>query len=187
MNRIILQIFMSLDGYAAGPNGEFLAPAWSMDLATHWSGYADERAGHLLYGANSFAFNKGFWSDPAGPAANLPQAAFMNRVPKTVMSATLPADPGWNATTARGSVEQVTATLKAEAAGDVFAFGGVALARSLVAAGVVDEYRLLVLPQLLGGGQQLFEAGFAQQDLELIESRSLDTGAVILHYGRRGA
>jgi dihydrofolate reductase len=187
MNKLVLQIFMSLDGYAAGPNGEFLAPAYTQDLATHWSGYANERARHVLYGANSFVFNKKFWSDPASPGANMPQASFMNRVPKTVASSSLPADPGWNAKTQSGDLKTIVADLKRYAEGDIYVFGGVKLARSLIAAGVVDEYRLLVLPKLLGQGQTIFQTGFAEQQFERIAVTPLDTGAVILHYGRKAS
>ena len=73
MRKTVLSMFMSLDGYIAGPNGEFIPPAWSDDLSKHWSGYALSRAGHLLYGRVNFLFNKEFWSaaetDPNSPAA----------------------------------------------------------------------------------------------------------------------
>lgn len=187
MAKVVLSMFVSLDFYIEGASGEFVPPAWSDDLSRHWSGYALERAGHLLYGRVNFLFNKGFWSaadsDPDSPAAGISYAATMNRLPKTVFSRTLSGDPGWNATLSdnvRDSVER----LKAEAEGDIFSFGGAGLAQSLVAHDLVDEYRLMVTPTLLGDGKRLLEGGRPRVPLTLLDAQRLDTGAVILHYQR---
>jgi len=187
MAKVILSMFVSLDFYIEGPGGEFVPPAWSDDLSRHWSGYGLERAGHLLYGRVNFLFNKGFWSaadtDPESPAAGISYAGKMNRLPKTVFSRTLSGDPGWNAEVSgdvRGSVER----LKSEADGDIYSFGGAGLAQSLVAHDLVDEYRLMVTPTLLGDGKRLLEGGRPRVPLTLLDAQRLDTGAVILHYER---
>jgi len=189
MRKLVLALFMSIDGYIAGPGGEFIGPEWSGDLERHWSGYSLERAGHLLYGRINFLFNKGFWepaaTDPNSPAAGIPHAATMNRLPKTVVSRTLSADPGWNARLARGDLSSTVAELKQTAAGDIFSFGGAGLAQSLIARDLIDEYRLMITPNLLGDGLRLFAPGFERRQLKLLESKQLDTGAVIVHYERR--
>jgi dihydrofolate reductase len=189
MNKLVLAMFTSVDGMFAGPKGEFIGPQPSGDLQKHWSGYNLAHAKHLLYGRAVFMFNRAFWSaaesDPASPAAKMPQAATLNKLPKTVLSKTLTGDPGWNASIVSDDVKGAVARLKDSAEGDIYAFGGAGLARSLIADNLVDEYRLLVTPHLLGNGLPLFKTGFGQINLELIESRSLDTGAVILHYRRR--
>lgn len=188
MAKLVLSMFTSLDGYIEGPGGEFVPPAWSQDLERHWSGYALERAGHLVYGRTSFLFNKSFWSaaetDPESPAAGIVYAGTMNRLPKTVFSATLAGDPGWNATLVKDDLAGAVARLKAEAGGDIYLFGGAGIAGSMVARDLVDEYRLMVTPTLLGDGKRLFEGGRARMALHLIEAKPLDTGAVILHYRR---
>jgi dihydrofolate reductase len=189
MRKLVLSMFMSVDGYIAGPGGEFIGPEWSADLEKHWSGYALGRAGHLLYGRVNFLFNKGFWepaaTDPNSPAASVPHAADMNRLPKTVASRTLSGDPGWNGKLLQGELSQAVAELKRTAAGDIFSFGGAGLAQSLIAQDLVDEYRLMITPNLFGGGLPLFAPGFRRQDLKLLENRTLDTGAVVVHYERR--
>jgi dihydrofolate reductase len=186
--KLILSMFTTLDGYIEAPGGRFVPPAWSDDLERHWSGYALERAGHLLYGRTNFLFNKAFWSaaetDPDSPAAGIPHAATMNRLPKTVVSTTLSGNPGWNATVVKDDLAGAVSRLKAEATGDVYSFGGAGLANSLVALDLVDEYRLMVTPGLLGDGKRLFGNGLPRIGLTLIEARPLDTGAVILHYRR---
>lgn len=189
MRKLVLSMFMSLDGYVAGPRGEFIGPQWSDDLERYWSGYSLKRAGHLLYGRVNFLFNKGFWepaaTDPNSPAAKVPHAADMNRLPKTVVSRTLGGDPGWNGKLLEGDLGEAVAQLKQTAAGDIFSFGGAGLAQSLIARDLVDEYRLMITPDLFGDGLRLFAPGFERQNLKLIESRALDTGAVIVHYERR--
>ncbi|HEX2113906.1 MAG TPA: dihydrofolate reductase family protein [Alphaproteobacteria bacterium] len=188
MTKLVLSMFMSLDGYIERPNGEFVPPAWSGDLERHWSGYALERAGHLLYGRTNFLFNKGFWSaaetDPSSPAAGISYASTMNRLPKTVFSRTLSGDPGWNGTLVKDDIAGAVAKLKTSVKGDLYSFGGAGLANSLVALDVIDEYRLMVTPELFGDGKRLFADGRPRLALSLIESKRLDTGAVILHYRR---
>jgi dihydrofolate reductase len=187
MAKLVLSMFMSVDGYIEGKDG-FVPPAWSDDLERHWSGYALERAGHLLYGRKNFLFNKGFWSaaetDPQSPAAGIAYAGTMNRLPKTVFSRTLEGDPGWNATLVRDDLAGAIGRLKQEAKGDLYLFGGAGIADSIVALDLVDEYRLMVTPDLFGEGTRLFEKGRGRLALTLLEAKPLDTGAVILHYRR---
>ncbi|PTL76668.1 dihydrofolate reductase family protein [Vitiosangium sp. GDMCC 1.1324] len=191
MGKLVLSMFTSLDGYIAGPNGEFIPPDWSDDLERHWSGYALQRAKRLLYGRKNFLFNKDFWgaaeTDPKSPAASISYASVMNRLPKTVFSTTLEDEPGWNGTVVRDDLPGAVARLKEKDEGDLFMFGGARIAQSFVALDLFDEYRLMITPNLLGNGLRLFAPGFRRIDLELIESRSLNTGAVILHYRRRRA
>ena len=189
MAKLVLSMFMSLDGYIEKPNGEFVPPAWSDDMEQHWSGYSVPRAAHLLYGRTNFAFNKGFWSpadtDPASPAAGIAYAATMNRLPKTVLSTTLTGDPGWNGKVVSGDVAAAINALKASlTAGDLYAYGGAGLANTLVGLDLPDEYRLLVLPDLWGSGNRLFRDGQPALALRLLETRRMDTGAVVLHYLR---
>src|SRR5690606_4083873 len=185
MGKLVLSIFTSLDGYIEGPGGAFVPPEWSNDLERHWSGYALERAGHLLYGRTNFLFNKAFWSaaetDPDSPAAGITHAGTMNRLPKTVFSTTMTGDPGWNAVLVRDDIASAVTRLKAEVRGDLYSFGGAGIANSLVALDLVDEYRLMVTPLLLGDGKRLFETGRPQLPLALIDVKPLDTGAVVLH------
>ena len=188
MATLVLSMFTSLDGYIERPNGEFVPPAWSDDLAKHWSGYALPRAAHLLYGRTNFLFNKGFWSaaetDPSSPAAGISYAGTMNRLPKTVVSRTLSGDPGWNATLVKDDIAGAVARLKTTVKGEIYSFGGAGLANTLVGLDLPDEYRLMVTPELFGDGKRLFERHLPRLKLDLIDLKQMDTGAVILHYRR---
>jgi dihydrofolate reductase len=188
MAKLVLAMFISVDGYIEGPNGQFVPPAWSNDVERHWPGYALGNAGHLVYGRTNFLFNRDFWSaaetDPDSPAAAISHAPAMNRLPKTVISRTLSGNPGWNATLVKEDLAGAISRLKLESGKDVYAFGGAGLANSLIRLDLVDEFRLMMTPDLFGGGKRLFGPDLPRMTLHLIETRPLDTGAVILHYRR---
>jgi dihydrofolate reductase len=188
MAKVVLSMFMTLDGYFAGQGGEFIPPEWSDDMES-WALEAMEQSGHFLYGRVNFEFNKAFWeaakTDPESPAAGIVYAGEMNSKPKTVFSRTLSGDPGWNARLVSDDLPGVVARLKASNEKDLFLFGGGKLARSFIDLDLVDEYRLLVTPVVQGSGERLFGAGTRHIDLKFVESRALDTGAVLLRYERR--
>jgi dihydrofolate reductase len=186
MKNLVLAIFLSLDGYIEGPGGEFVAPPWSAEVAERWADHNLANAGHLIYGRVNFEFNKGFWTSPA--AAEMAQTEIMNRLPKTVVSRTLSGDPGWNGVVMKGGLPDAVRGLKKSVIdGDIYCFGGAGLARSLMLDDLVDDYYLMVTPNVLGNGKRLFEPGIPRVGLTLVEARPLDVGSVILHYRRAGA
>lgn len=188
MRKVVLSMFLSLDGYFAGPEGAFVPPDWSDDME-NWALEAMGQAGRFLYGRTNFVFNRDFWSaaktDPQSPAAGVAYAPQMNAKPKTVFSTTLTGDPGWNGTIVRDDLPGAVAALKAmDEPGDLFMFGGAGIANSFIRLDLIDEYRLLVTPRLLGKGRRLFEGDAPDLALVLEEARPLDTGAVMLRYRR---
>jgi dihydrofolate reductase len=183
MAHLILAMLMSLDGYVTGPGGVFVGPTWSADLERHWAQANLDRAGVLLYGRKNFEFNRAFWTDLNGPAASIPHGERMHRLPKMVVSRSLSDDPGWNGEVLKGEFAPTIRKLKADVRfGDIVSFGGAELAQSLVRERLVNEYKLMVLPRLFGGGRRLFVDGLPPQDLRLDEVLPLDTGAVIFRY-----
>lgn len=189
MAELVLTVFTSLDGYIEKPGGVFAPPPWSDEVEREWSHAALSRAKHLLYGRVNFEFNKGFWSpaatDPTSVAAGISYAATMNALPKTVLSRTLTGDPSWNGRIAGPDLVAEVAQLKREVTGgDIFAFSGAGLVHSLFSADLVDEFWLMVTPQLFGDGKRLFREGRPEAAMQLVESRALDVGSVILRYRR---
>jgi dihydrofolate reductase len=85
---------------------------------------------------------------------------------------------------ARGDIAGEVSRLRRETDKDITVLGSANLASGFVKAGVVDEYRLLLNPTLLGGGTRLFEGGYDRFELKLAEVRPFDTGAVLLTYRR---
>jgi len=103
-------------------------------------------------------------------------------MPKLVFSHTLDSVEG-NARLATGDAGEEVAKLK-EQTGKNLAVGGAGLASTLIALGLVDEYRLFVYPVVVGGGTPYFPAGVDRIDLELVETRTFGSRVVYLRYAR---
>jgi dihydrofolate reductase len=116
------------------------------------------------------------------PKATGEYAEFMNRLPKVVFSATLPA-AGWaGSRIARGDLTEEIAALKRESGGEVMAHGGAAFVQALSRFGLIDEYRLVILPVALGSGLPLFKDLAKPLRVDLAEARSFPDGTVIHVY-----
>jgi dihydrofolate reductase len=106
----------------------------------------------------------------------------MNDMPKVVVSTTL-TDATWrNSTIISGDLAEAVAGLKERYAGDILVAGSLTLVRALAERNLVDEYRLMVHPVLLGGGKRLFGDGFPTADVELAESRKVGPDVLLLVY-----
>jgi dihydrofolate reductase len=108
---------------------------------------------------------------------------YINGVPKYVVSTTLEEPLEWNnSTLIRSNVAEEIARLKRQPGEDVTILGSGALVRSLLRGDLIDELRLMVHPLVLGGGKRLFEEGDGRQALELVDSKTFDTGVLYLTY-----
>lgn len=179
MRKIVLAMFVSLDGYIEGPQG-LIPPAWSADLQEHWSDANLAMANAVLYGRASYEDMASYWQSPgADPAISKKLAS----LPKYVLSSSLQ-QVSWANTSILRNIESSLAELKSQPGGDVVAFGGANLARNLMKRDLVDEFRLMVTPDVFGGGKSLFAGNDIRLRLAMLSSRAMDTGAVILHYRR---
>ena len=143
-----------------------------------------EAAGMLMYGRVCYEGMAAFWG-PAAADPTSPMQAFAQRLtamPKVVFSRTM-REPTWaNTTVAAGDVADEVARLKAQPGKELVLFGGAEMAGTFVRQGLVDEYRLLLVPTLYGGGTRLFQDGYDRTGLTLVEAKPLDTGSVRLTY-----
>ena len=135
----------------------------------------------LLVGRKTFEDFRSYWpkqtDDPTGVTA------YLNRVAKYVVSSTM-SDPQWENSTLLGGdpVEQVAA-LKSQPGKDIVLTGSISLAHTLIAAGVVDEYRLFVYPTVQGRGRRLFPDGTAIPKLSrAARPKSFRSGITLLRY-----
>jgi dihydrofolate reductase len=137
------------------------------------------KAGAHLMGRVTYQEMSSYW-----PSADDPYAAPMNDIPKIVFSRTLSdADATWpQSRVARGELAAEIAAIKAEAGPDAIVWGGARLAGALAAADLIDEYRLLVQPLVLGRGQALFAQLPASRHLDLVETTSFASGIVVHVY-----
>jgi dihydrofolate reductase len=186
VRRLVLKMSMSLDGYVAGPNGEL---DWMMRTRSpegiDWVEQTLWQAGAHLVGRRTYADMVEYW-----PTSTDPLAAPMNAIPKVVFSRsgspalepTTTRAPGWdNTRVLGGDLAADIAVLKAESGKDLLAHGGASFAQALVRLGLVDEYRLVVHPVVLGCGLALFD-GAAPFDLTLTDATRFPSGTQGLVY-----
>jgi dihydrofolate reductase len=181
MRRVILQMSVTLDGYVAGPGGEgdWGLPAEHPDVRA-WKLASLRQAGTHIMGRVTYEQMAGYW-----PTATDDYAAYMNNLPKVVFSKTLPTAEWISSRIARGDLTEEIAALKSESGGDIFAHGGATFVQALSRLGVIDEYRLVILPVALGNGLPLFKDLARPLRLDLAEAKSFPGGTVIHVYRSR--
>ncbi len=119
----------------------------------------------------------GHWPNATGEYAD-----FMNKLPKVAFSRTLRAAEWAGSRIARGDLTEEIAALKSESGGEVMAHGGAAFVQALSRLGLIDEYRLVILPVALGSGLPLFKDLAKPLRVDLTEARSFPDGTVIHVY-----
>lgn len=200
MRKLILSMMLSADGRTARASGDL---GWFLTDAD----FEDEMLGLLrgvdgmLFGRTSYRLLAEYWPTAAEPGAPDAPGGFtsreravefarlMNTLPKLVIS-TQPGGLGWGpAERIGGDLLADVRRLKAEPGRDLVAFAGATAARSLMRLDLIDEYRLMLHPVLLGKGLSLFDARppelpLPEQPLALLGARTFSSGVVLLRYAR---
>jgi dihydrofolate reductase len=110
-------------------------------------------------------------------------AEMMDGYPKYVVSTTLEEPLGWNnSTLIKGNVAEEVTRLKQQPGKDILVFGSGALVNTLMQHGLIDEYRLMVFPVVVGSGKRLFGDGIETTVLSLVETNTFGSGVVVLSY-----
>ena len=134
----------------------------------------------LLVGRRTFTDFRGYWRDLADDTTGI--SAYLNRVQKYVVSSTL-TEPEWeNTTVLDGEPVAAVRRLKEQPGQDIVLTGSIRLSHTLIAAGLVDEYRLFVYPAVQGGGRRLFPDGFDPDRLRLLETQAFRNGVTLTRY-----
>ena len=178
--KLILSYYVSIDGKSVDGTNGMRGVMESIDDDVQEGEYVRQlwEAGAFLMGRASYDAMKGFW-----PVAEHPSAAPMNAIPKVVFSRTLDSVDEWaESSIASGDLAEEIARLKAEPGKDLFAIAGDSFQRALIAAGVVDEYRLWVLPAAAGTGTALFPEQEEPLRLRLVQSTPYPSGILELRY-----
>jgi dihydrofolate reductase len=179
MRNVVLYMSMSLDGFVGSdrehpgvaiPEGTELKQ-WKLD-------HINQAGAHLM-GRVTYQEMSSFW-----PRSDDAYAVPMNTIPKVVFSRTLSdAEATWPVTTiARGDLATEIAAIKAEPGPDAIVWGGARFAGALAAADLIDEYRLVIQPLVLGQGQGLFDQLPDSRHLNLVESLPFPSGTVVHIY-----
>lgn len=184
MNKIIVWMQSSIDGYTAGPKGEFDWPQVGDELHAYFVSTLQE-AGLFIYGRNVFDMMAAYWPIADTLSDSTPNQVAFTRIwrpmPKVVISRTR-TSADWNATVLP-DVDRVR-DLAETANGDAYVFGGSQTVAALAKADLIDEYRAFVHPVLLGGGTPFYPRLPERRALKLVETRAFDGRVVALHHAR---
>ena len=179
MRKIFLLMNVSLDGYFEGPGHDI---SWASNDFEAFSQEGSEEVDTFLFGHRTYDMMKSFWPTPQAAEIAPDVARVMNEKQKVVASHQ-PFDPGWNnvkviGADAVGEVKQ----LKEQPGKTIAMFGSNTLCVSLMQAGLVDEFQIIVNPVALGGGTSLFKGLPEKAKLTLTDTRRFKSGTVMLTY-----
>ncbi|MFF9912309.1 dihydrofolate reductase family protein [Streptomyces sp. NPDC013457] len=183
MRSVTYGMNVSLDGYIVGPDGGFDWGGPDAEVFRFWIDDIREVGVHLM---GRRLYETMLYWETADQDAELDDAerewiSLWNPLPKVVFSTTLSEVQG-NARLASGSVAEEIERLRAEPGEGEIAIGGATLAAQAAAAGLIDEYRAMVYPVLVGGGIPFFPRDERRVDLELVESRTFGPRVVYLRH-----
>ena len=186
MRNVILQDFVSLDGFAAGPNGVDFVPASTAGDRSFGARQMEfiDSVDTMLLGRVTYQMFAGYWPNVES-GDDKPFADRLNAMSKVVFSRTLERAPWgkWdNARVSRKSPADEVQKLKQESGKDMVLWGSLSVAQSLMDEGMIDEYQLIVCPVVLGSGRPLFGDRIDALKMQLLDTRSFDRGAVLLSY-----
>jgi dihydrofolate reductase len=175
MRKLVFKISVSVDGFVGTDSGgvEWIFPSLTDD-AVAWELDTLWQAGTHIMGRATYEEMAAHW-----PTSNEVFAAPMNEIPKVVFSRTLKETDWPDSRVVDGDLTTEIARLKQESGKDIVAHGGAGFARSLSRLRLVDEYRLLVHPVVLGSGLPMFAD---PMDLRLISAKAFDGGAIAQVY-----
>jgi dihydrofolate reductase len=181
MRKLIMWNMITLDGYFEGEKKwdlGFHEIVWGKELE-EFSIEQLKSADMLVFGDTTYKGMADYWTRAEGEEGEI--AVYMNKIAKVACSKTLQTADWNNTTIVRDAVAELL-KLKKEGDGNMFVFGSGILSESLMKANLFDEYRLCVVPVILGKGSHLFNEGLPFQKLKLLEARPLETGGVIMRY-----
>jgi dihydrofolate reductase len=169
---------VTVDGYVAGlgSQGDWGLPPEAADVRA-WKVASLGKVDTHIMGRVTYGQMAEHWPKSTGDYAD-----FMNRLPKVVFSRTLETVDWANSSIARGDLDAELASLKNGSGGEIMAHGGAKFVQSLSNRGLIDEYRLVILPVALGSGLPLFKGLPKPLRVELNESTSFPDGTIINVY-----
>jgi dihydrofolate reductase len=189
MRRLIVIEYLSLDGVTQAPGhaqedtaAGFAHGGWSgphMDDHGRYMREALNTMGALLLGRLTYEIWAPYWPTVSDPADEI--ARMLNTVPKYVASTTLSSGP-WPQTTVITDVPAQIDELKRQPGKEIVVMGSSELAQTLIRHDLVDEYRLMIHPVVLGSGKRLFREATQKNSLRLIETATTHSGLAVLTY-----
>ena len=175
MRKVIVSEFVSLDGVIE-------APEWAAQFGDEENAYKMEElfaCDALLLGRVTYQEFAAVWPGMAADTGEYGER--MNNLPKYVVSTTLQ-EMEWNASLIQGNITEEISRLKQQSGQDLLVSGSGELVHSLTQHHLIDEYRLMIFPVVVGSGKRLFAEGSEKQAIKLIEAKAFSSGVVVLSY-----
>lgn len=183
MGTLIYGFNVSVDGYIADAQGDIDWSDPSEELHQYWNDF-ERNTALSFYGRRLYELMAAFWPTADQQPETNPMiadyACVWRAMPKVVFSHTLES-VDWNARLERGDPVDVVTKLKAETEGQL-EIAGATLAAPVVRAGLVDEYRIVLVPTAVGGGIPYFPPLPSRIPLRLVENRTFPCGTILLRY-----
>jgi dihydrofolate reductase len=182
MRELLIDFITSLDGYASG---EGWPGWWGLEGPEYLAWLGEQPPVTYLMGANTYRLMSGFAAEAetleADEAAAVDELA---RTPKVVFSSTLRPPLAWaNTQLVGGDAVEAVAEMKRDGAGPMRTLGSLALCRSLLEAGLVDRFRVVVFPVITGStGRDRIYDGYPDVALDMVASRTFDGRLQLLEY-----
>lgn len=186
MRRIIVDCLISLDGYLADANGEIdwftQEEGFNQSEGEAWSLEMLRRADTILFGRVTFEGMAEFWPSEWARKNMAEIARYLNGTAKIVFSKTLKTTAWENTTILPAPTKEVVLELKQRAGRDMLVLASSSLVSSLMRDGLIDEYRIRIVPVVLGAGRPLFKDQKERHRLRLVSCQPFKTGVLALHY-----
>lgn len=179
--KLFMFNLMTLDGYFEGLNHDI---SWH-NVDEEFNEFAIDQLdeiGILLFGRVTYQLMASYWPTENGIKDDPVVAGKMNSLPKIVFSRTLKKADWNNTELIRDDVEDKISSLKRESGKEIAILGSANLAASLIRAGLIDEYRIMVNPVILGSGVPLFKSLDENLRLKLVKTKTFKSGNVLLYY-----
>jgi dihydrofolate reductase len=192
MRKLVVNTFVSLDGIMQAPGGPEEDPTGGFQFGgwtvPHWDEQMAQSMGEfmgkpfdLVLGRKTYEIFAAYW-----PHSDEPGAAELNRATKHVASRTLKTLEWENSQLLEGDVGEAVARLKNEDGPELQVHGSSNLIQTLHRYGLVDQYRMMIFPVVLGGGKRLFDEGAAPAQFRLVDSRIFGTGVMMATFEPAG-
>ena len=187
MRRIIVTMWVTLDGFIAGPKGEM---DWVTSIYDEAMGQYEidflTAADTLILGRVTYQSFAGSWPKvPENPSVSEQEKAYaaeLNAMKKIVFSKTLEKAEWENSMVFRAIAPEEIKKIKQEPGKNIIIYGSASIVQELTNLGLIDEYQILMHPVILGDGKPLFKGVRTKHELELIKTKVNPSGVVILYY-----
>jgi dihydrofolate reductase len=182
MRRVVAAEYLSLDGVAEDPGdaGEYEHRGWTIP---YWNDDTAKWQTDQLFASDALLLGRVTWEEFVASwplRSGDPFTDRMNSLPKFVASATLQEPLEWNSTLLKGDIVDAVTNLKQQPGEDLLIYGSGALVNTLLPHKLIDEYRFMIYPLVLGTGKRFFRDGNEKTTLELKRTETAATGVTLL-------